>query len=555
MAAQTVNLAGLDGSDGFEFECSNPGDDCGHSIISFSSEGLAQDWLAVSAPGANSSTGEIYVMNLEQYDSIMSKENLNGANGYIIKGVDKGDLTGASLETYSNPLMNYDSLLIGTPNAESTGVVYEFRGRDYDHASSPREFLLEDIHDANGIRKYGFIFHGAEEGEGFGHSIAVANINNDIYYDVIIGAPSSPDGGKVYLFYGSDSLDDRYANALNGENGCVLVQSDASANFGFSISGYDPSVARYLDYLLVGSPASSEAYIIKANEFTQAKIDISDLPSEKVLKVSGNLGDNLGYSVLGVPDINLAAISAPFAEEGGKIYLYIHSESGFSNSDRAVIKAGRDGANLGEGMNFWFNKDNAYSSGGLAVSASGDRKIYSINTIDISRMTYPIPSEYNLNSKIERNNKNVIFTYSDEVFNCTPHSSGLVNVPEAFTTELKTNLFIGCKDNEGRGSALSFFSNYKPSPSPHPEDGDDDDSGESSLEPLAIAGIAFLSVIGCGCLVAMLRCCFGKGESDQISYATSSGSEVPSAVNHWRSRTWAQHHDSLDRWKASVERV
>ena len=210
-----LDLSALDGTNGFIL---NGIDMFDHSGISVSSAGDVNgdgyDDLIIGAKYADpngDSSGETYVIhggaNAPGTGGVLDLSALNGANGFILAGIDAFDQSGYSVSSAGDVNGDgYDDLIIGAgladPNGDSSGETYIV----YGGASAPGTDGVLDLSTLNSTN--GFTLNGTDAGDRFGSSVSSAgDVNGDGYDDLIIGAIwADPNGdreaGETYVIYG-----------------------------------------------------------------------------------------------------------------------------------------------------------------------------------------------------------------------------------------------------------------------------------------------------------------------------------------------------------------
>lgn len=185
----------------------------------------------------------------------MSKEpapfSVLGAAGSAATAADDGDLLGTSVAAGDLNGDGIADLAIGAPGANSPGAdsgrVYVFFGKTTLAGTvdlSPQKADLELIGEADGDR--------------FGTSLAIGDLNGDGKNDLIIGAPlanvaEKPDAGKVYAVWGNLATGSSSISAVAGVTILGGARSDkfgAALAAGFIHTKNGPAVD-----LLVGAPA------------------------------------------------------------------------------------------------------------------------------------------------------------------------------------------------------------------------------------------------------------------------------------------------------------
>jgi hypothetical protein len=98
-----------------------------------------------------------------------------------------------------------------------------------------------------------------------GTSVCVGDVNGDGYGDVIIGAPTGSDGGRVYVYFGNKDLKDTATvdmdTALDGNNGFVLTANAASDHLGWAVASADVDGDGIMD-VITSSPDKALVYVL-----------------------------------------------------------------------------------------------------------------------------------------------------------------------------------------------------------------------------------------------------------------------------------------------------
>ena len=204
----TLELSGLDGSNGFTINGISAGDNSGRNVEGigdFNGDGI-NDFI-INADEAASSAGESYVIygSTAGFGAVLELSSLNGTNGFTLTGIDVDDFSGLGLASAD---INGDGLIdlilgapAGDPNALDSGETYVIFGS---MTSFGATFALSDIDGTNG-----FILNGIDNGDRSGADISnVGDINGDGLDDFIIGArfgdPNGDNSGESYIIFGSD---------------------------------------------------------------------------------------------------------------------------------------------------------------------------------------------------------------------------------------------------------------------------------------------------------------------------------------------------------------
>jgi Ca2+-binding RTX toxin-like protein len=208
----TLNVSGLNGSNGFAIKGQANYDGVGYSVASagdINGDGYAD--LIVGAPYSDQpgkDAGSAYVVfgHGGSFSSTLSLAGLNGTNGFKIEGLQAGDYTGLSVSSAGDVNGDgIDDLIIGAPDAGS-----QYDGAAYILFGSTNGFSASvDLQNLNA--EQGFWVFGSQSGDSTGLSVSAAgDIDGDGYADLLIGSPfADPHGkssGSVEIIYGADLL-------------------------------------------------------------------------------------------------------------------------------------------------------------------------------------------------------------------------------------------------------------------------------------------------------------------------------------------------------------
>ena len=387
------NLANLDGNNGFVINGIDPEDLAGISVSKagdINNDGFED--LIIGARGADpnskSKAGESYVVFGKNggFGSSLNLANLNGNNGFVINGIDGGDLSGTSVSNAGDVNGdNIDDLIIGAnfadPNSKSkAGESYVVFGKNGGFGSS---LNLANLNGNNG-----FVVNGINKSDFSGVSVSSAgDINNDGFDDVIIGANfadpnENKNAGESYIVFGSNAEFNSSLNLadLNGNNGFIINGSNTGDNSGISVNSAGDINGDGFDDLIIGAANANpnnqenggEAYIIFGTDVEfKSNFDLSTLNGRNGFIINGaNVDDLLGTSVSGVADVNgdrlddviVSAVGAN--QEQGLSYVLFGREEKF----KAVV----DLADLQPNEGFIIQGIDAGDRAGNSVSGAGD---------------------------------------------------------------------------------------------------------------------------------------------------------------------------------------
>lgn len=391
------NLSSLNGSNGFVISEINSGDSNEISVNNagdINNDGIDDFVIGASTadPNANNASGETYVVfggNSLGSSGSFNLSSLNGSNGFIVNGANKGDRSGRSVSNAGDINGdNIDDLLIGAPaadpNGSASGASYVIYGGS--SVGSSGEFDLSSIDGTNG-----FAIEGGSAGDFQGFSVSNAgDVNNDGFDDLIVGAstadPNGSSSGESYVIFGGNHTGDtgsiNLAN-LNGSNGFALRGVGTGDLSGRSVSNAGDLNGDGIADLLIGAPNgdpngnnSGETYIVFGHNDlgSSGNFDLSGLNGSNGFVINGNDGgDFSGRSVSnagdlngdGIADIIIGASRAETSSSGGVGESYVIFGSNNIGSSGSLELSSLNGNN-------GFTMDGIDLSTGYSVSNAGD---------------------------------------------------------------------------------------------------------------------------------------------------------------------------------------
>ncbi len=230
----TINLASLDGSNGFVLDGLDRAYDYGSSYAGFSVSGAGDingdgfDDLIMGTQQARryglSSSEHAYVVfgSDTSFGSALDLSSLDGSNGFFVGGIEYSRYDGSSSIAVSGAGDvngdGFDDLIIGVGAVDSNGL--KKSGKSYvvfgTNAGFDADFSLSRLDGSNG-----FALNGINAYDNSGVSVSGAgDINGDGIDDLIIGAsgadPNGTDSGESYVVFGSASATNAALNAVDG---------------------------------------------------------------------------------------------------------------------------------------------------------------------------------------------------------------------------------------------------------------------------------------------------------------------------------------------------
>ena len=401
----SLELSALNGTNGFVLNGVDEFDYSGRSVSNAGDvNGDGIDDLVIGTPGADFNgnrygynAGESYVVfggSDVGSDGSLELSALNGANGFVLNGVDAHDGSGRSVSNAGD--INGDGindLIIGTSGAEPNGTNYAgesyvvFGGND---VGSDGSLELSALDGTNG-----FVLNGVDSYDSSGRSVSNAgDINGDGIDDLVIGAPyadinNSSYTGESYVVFGSNDIGSDGSlelSALDGTNGFVINGVDEFDDSGYSVSNAGDVNGDGIDDLVIGAPfadpngneSAGESYVVfGGNDVgSNGSLELSALDGTNGFVIDGiEEFDISGRSVSNAGDVNGdglddLVIGADIAESNGNYYsgesyvIFGGSDLGSNGSLELSALNGNNG--------FVINGVNSGDSSGSSVSNAGD---------------------------------------------------------------------------------------------------------------------------------------------------------------------------------------
>ncbi|MEH2265859.1 beta strand repeat-containing protein [Nostoc sp.] len=288
---------------------------------------------------------------------------LNGSNGFAIN---RGGYSVSNAGDVNGD--GFDDLIIGVPYASPNDIYGA--GESYVVFGSSNGFGANfDLSTLNGSN--GFAIQGFNGRDNLGKSVSTAgDINGDGFDDVIIGVPNA---AKSYVVFGSRSgfaanLD---LSTLNGSNGFVINGTNPfTGNSNSFVSDAGDINGDGFDDLIIGASGVGQSYVVfgKSSGFA-ASLDLSTLNGSNGFTLNGI--NTLGFSVSSAGDINGdgfddliigAGAKGSYGRFSGNSYVIFGKSSGFGAS---LNLSNLDGSN-------GFAINSISNNSGFSVSSAGD---------------------------------------------------------------------------------------------------------------------------------------------------------------------------------------
>ena len=284
----TLNLATLDGTNGFEIEGSEPDDRAGRRTSGAGDiNGDGYDDLIIGAQlsdvnGTNSGSAYVVFGHAGGFSASIDVASLDGSNGFRLVGAAADDLTGRAVSAAGDVNGDgYDDLVIG-----AIGVNIGGNGSGAAYVVFGHEGGFDPVIDLSHLSGTdGFALVGGDPGQETGRRVSSAgDINADGFDDLIIGAPGTgATTGAAYVVYGHAdgfpaSID---LTSLNGLDGFRIDGANLLGEAGRAVSAAGDVNGDGFDDLIVGAQlatgdttSSGAAYIIFGGAFTMEDVKV-----------------------------------------------------------------------------------------------------------------------------------------------------------------------------------------------------------------------------------------------------------------------------------------
>jgi hypothetical protein len=333
----SLNFAALDGTNGFRLIGIDEADFSGGSVSSAGDiNGDGFDDVIIGATGAESAgggdfEGESYVVFGKASwagTPALDLATLDGTNGFILAGIDAGDISGTSVSSAGD--VNGDGfadLIVGAPfaedpsGAENEGESYVVFGKA-SWAGTP-SFDLADLDGTNGFRLIGVA---ADDGTGFSVSSA-GDVNGDGIDDLIVGAPNAESGsgaeldGESYVVFGktswagTPSLDLETLDGINGFRLTGIDTFDQSGGQSGGVSSAGDVNGDGFDDMIIGAGGAEglggpenegESYVVfgKASWAGTPSLDLATLDGTNGFRMVGVDEGDASSVVSSAGDVN-----------------------------------------------------------------------------------------------------------------------------------------------------------------------------------------------------------------------------------------------------------
>ena len=216
-----------------------------------------------------------------------------------------------------------------------------------------------NVQDAAGVR-----LDGPSKGSQLGMAVdSAGDFDGDGYDDIVVGSLAVPSAGSAYIVFGGPSL----KTGIVGTTRTIQITGEApNDQLGVGVAGVGDVNKDGLDDVLIGANMASAAYLVLGDS-TPADIDLTK-PAAGWVKFSGGAGEDTGYAVAGVGDVNqdgypdMAMGSVGAAGLQGIVYV-VFGRATPTELDLTVMNVSQGVPIVGE---------NARDFAGAAVAGIGD---------------------------------------------------------------------------------------------------------------------------------------------------------------------------------------